>query len=291
MLVNWELFRQQPLGMLGMAMIVLFAILSISHPLLMNTVWDRRRFDPFVGYDTEIDPHPTDPGGAHLLGTDNYGRDVLSQLLYSARISFGVGIMAAGTAVVLSTLLGGYAGYAGGTPDTLAMGVADVFVLLPAPIVLLIVGLVAKVDWRLLGVSYGILTGLGMQAIVIKSHALELRMRPYVEAAHVSGGSKLQIFGRHILPGLLPLAVTHFFLTVVGAVLTEALLTFFSRTTEDLSWGAMIWLAQEGFRRHRLEGQWHAIIPPAIAIMLFCSAFYLVGRSMETVVNPKLRKR
>jgi peptide/nickel transport system permease protein len=136
-----------------------------------------------------------------------------------------------------------------------------------------------------------LLTGAGAQAIIVKAHTLGLRIKPYIEAAQAAGGSRAHIFRRHILPGLLPLTAVNLFLTVVGAVLTESLLSYFNRTRVDLSWGTMIWLGQETFRRHDMNGQWHAILPPALAIMLFCSAFYLLGRALDEILNPRLRVR
>jgi peptide/nickel transport system permease protein len=226
-----------------------------------------------------------------LFGTDVFGRDVLSQVLYGARFSFAVGIIAAIVAVSLSTIIGASAGYFGGKPDLVLMGISDVFVLLPAPIILLIVGLLIKLEWHQVAVLYGVLAGLGTQAIIVKAQTLSLKTQPYIEVARASGGSHFHVLRKHILRGVLPLTMVHFFFTVVGAVLTESLLSYFSRTRVDVSWGTMIWLGQENFRRHTLDGQWHAILPPALAILLFCSAFYLVGRGLDEILNPRLRKR
>jgi ABC-type dipeptide/oligopeptide/nickel transport system permease subunit len=188
-------------------------------------------------------------------------------------------------------LLGGAAGYYGGTVDVVLMGIADVLVLLPAPVVLLIFGLVVRMHWSMVAFFYGVLAGLGGQSIVVKSQTLVIRAKPYIEAARIAGGGQAHIIRKHVLPGLMPIAIVHAVLTVVGAVLTESLLSFFSRTHTYLSWGTMIWMNQGTFRWFTLEGQWHAIIPPALAIMLFCSAFYLVGRALDDVINPRLRKR
>jgi len=295
---HWRRSREQikevtrhPLGLIGTGLIVVFALMVLAHPVLMNTVWDRKRFDPIVGFDAPLAPHPTSPTSIHPLGTDGFGRDVLSQLLAGTRISFAVGLVAAVVAVTISTLMGGSAGYFGGTVDAILMGIADVFVLLPAPIVLMIFGLLVKMNWLTVGLLYGVLTGLGSQAIVVKSHTLSIKVKPFIEAARVAGGNNLHILRVHILPGLMPIMLVHAFFTVVGAVLTESLLSFFSRTTHYLSWGSMIWLGQETFRWFDLSGQWHAIAPPALAVMLFCSAFYLVGRALDDVFNPSLKKR
>ena len=145
-LTGWHLFRRQPLGMLGVAIIIAYGIMAVVHPLLMSTVWNRAVYDPIVGYDQAIEPHPTAPSARHLLGTDNFGRDVLSQLVAGAQTSFGVGILAALVAVSVSTVLGAAAGYFGGAADLVLMGAADVFVLMPAPVVMLIVGLLLRLE-------------------------------------------------------------------------------------------------------------------------------------------------
>lgn len=277
--------------MLGLFLIVGFAITTLIHPLLLKTVWKPILYDPNLGFDIKILLHPSGPSARHLFGTDAFGRDVLSQVLYGARYSFAVGILAAIVAVTLSTIVGSSAGYFGGKTDLVLMGISDVFVLLPAPIILLIVGLLIKLEWYEMAILYGLLAGLGAQAIIVKAQTLSLKTQPYIEVARSSGGSHFHILKKHILRGLLPLSMVNFFFTVVGAVLTESLLSYFSRTRVDVSWGTMIWLGQDNFRRHTLDGQWNAILPPALAILLFCSAFYMVGRGLDEILNPRLRKR
>jgi peptide/nickel transport system permease protein len=290
-LSGWYLFRRQPLGVLGVAVIVVYGIMAVIHPFLMSTVWNRAVYDPIIGYDLAIEPHPTYPSARHILGTDNFGRDVLSQLVAGAQTSFGVGILAALVAVAVSTVLGAAAAYYGGIIDLVLMGMSDVFVLMPAPVVMLIFGLLLRLEWPVVAVGYGLLTGLGGQAIVVKSQTLTVKVRPFIEAARLAGGGHGHIIARHILPSLMPIAVVHGVFTVVGAVLTESLLSFFGRTSYHLSWGMMIWLGQETFRLFTVKGQWHAILPPALSIMFYCGAFYLVGRALDEVFNPRLRRR
>ncbi len=289
--VQWELFRQQPFGLLGVALIVGFGVMALIHPLLMGTVWNRAVYDPIVGFDLAVEAHPSPPSGQHLLGTDNFGRDVLSQLIAGSQTSFGVGLVAALVAVTCSTLVGAAAGYFGGLVDLVLMGIADVFVLMPAPVVMLIFGLLLRLEWPVVAVGYGLLAGLGGQAIVVKSQTLAVKVRPFIDAAQLAGGGKFHIIRKHILPSLAPIAIVHGVFTVVGAVLTESLLSFFGRTSYHLSWGMMIWLGQETFRWFTMKGQWHAIVSPALAIMLYCGAFYLVGRALDEVFNPRLRSR
>ena len=87
---SWRIFRSHRYGILGLAMLVIFGIMAISHPILMSTILDRARYDPIVGFDSVFFPHPTGPPITHPLGTDNYGRDVMSQLLYGARFLSGL---------------------------------------------------------------------------------------------------------------------------------------------------------------------------------------------------------
>jgi len=288
---GWREFRRNPLGVIGLTLIFLFALMVIVHPLLMGTVWRPSLYDPYLGFDNSILMHPSPPSITHFFGTDGMGRDVFSQLLFGARMSFSVGLTAAIIAVTLSTIFGGMAGYFGGIVDMLLMGVSDVFVLLPALVIMLIVGLLIRLDWFLIALIFGLLTGLGSHAIVVKSHTLTISTKPYIEAARTAGGGHLHVLMKHIFPGLMPLALVHAVMTVVGAVLTESLLSFFSRTHDYMTWGSMIMLGQRTFRWFGLGRQWNALIPPAISIMLFCSAFYLVGRALDDIVNPRLRNR
>ncbi len=288
---NIQSLLSHPLGLTGVILVAIFGSMVLAHPILMATVWPPRLYDPILGFDSTVMPHPTPPSWRHLLGTDGMGRDVLSQLLAGARTSFSVGFLSAIVAVTISTLVGGIAGYYDGALDAALMGIADVFVLLPAPVVLLVFGLLLRMEWPVVAVAYGVLAGLGTQAIVVKSHTLTIKAKPFIEAAIIAGGGKGHVIHRHILPGLLPLTIVHAVFTVVGAVLTESLLAFFSRTSYYLSWGMMIWVGQQTFRLFTIEGQWHAIASPAIAIMLFCSAFYLIGRALDDVINPRLRRR
>jgi len=288
---GWRKFRRNPLGVIGLVLIAIFTLMVFAHPLLMGTAWRPPIYDPYLGFDTTIFMHPSPPTLKHFFGTDGMGRDVFSQLLFGARMSFNVGLTAAFIAVTLSTIFGGMAGYFGGVVDLLLMGISDVFVLLPALVIMLIIGLLVRLDWFLIALIFGVLTGLGSQAIVVKSHTLTISTKPYIEAARTAGGGHLHIMLKHIFPGLMPLALVHAVMTVVGAVLTESLLSFFSRTHEYMTWGSMIWLGQLTFRWFGQGRQWNALIPPAIAIMLFCSAFYLVGRALDDIVNPRLRSR
>lgn len=288
---DWRLFISNPVGLLGLGLIVIFALMGLTHSILLSTVWDRTTYHPMVGFDYDNTPHPNQPSWKHPLGTDSMGRDVLSQLLYSSRTSFGVGLTAGIVATALAAAVGVLSVYYGGKVDILLMVVADSFVLMPPQVVLLVVGLLIDMDWLWVGLVYGVFAGLGTLALIAKSHALSIRVKPYIQAARVAGGGDWHIIRTHFLPNMLSLIIMNMMFTVTGSVLIEALLSFFGRTRIRMSWGTMIWFTQSIFRLSPFGEQWHVILPPAFAIMLFCGAFYMVGRALDSVVNPRLAHR
>ncbi|MBC7227670.1 MAG: ABC transporter permease [Thermoflexales bacterium] len=278
----WE----HPFGRAGLLLIAFFGLMALLHPLLLITVWPSSLYHPTIGFDPDAVPHPTAPSWRHPLGTDPMGRDVLSQLLYGSRTSFGVGLVAGGVAAVLATLIGVGAGYFGSWADTLLMGLSDIVVLMPPPVVLLIIGLLLDLDWLSLGVIYGFLAGLGVPAIITRTHVVSVKVRPFVDAARIAGGGGWHIVRRHLLPFVLPLSFLFLAFTATGAVLTETILSFFGRTQMRLSWGTMIWFTQITFRWSPAGEPWNALLPPVISIMLFCSAFYLLGWAVEEIAEP-----
>jgi peptide/nickel transport system permease protein len=285
---GWALFRQDPIGLVGLALLTLFALMAMAYPILMASVWNPRIYEPLVGFDDRVFPHPTTPSLSHLLGTDYLGRDVLSQLLYSAGVAFGVGLLAAVLAAAVSTLVGATAAYYGGIVDAVLMQVADVVMVLPPFVALILLGMAFRLKLAHAAIVYGALSGLGVQAVVVKSHALTLRVKPYIDAARVAGGGSAHIILTHLLPGLLPLAFLNMMFTITGAVMAEAVLSFFGRTKILMSWGMMIYAAQ--VQSFTPEVQWQVLLPAGLAITLFCSAFYMVGRALEEMLNPRLRK-
>lgn len=286
---DWLRFLAKPIGLFGLGIIATFALLSIAHPILMSTVWDKNTYDPILGHDASVGPHPVSFSTRHLLGTDYRGRDVFSMLAFAARTSFGVGILAALVGTTVATAVGVITAYYGGIPDLLLMILSDVFLLLPAPVVLLTVGLIFDMTWLQVGLIYGIFAGLGSLALTMKSHVLTIKTKQYVQAGWVSGGGGWRIIRTHILPNLTSLIIINMMFIVTGSVMIEALTAYISDSANRFSWGTMIWQIQDSFRGAAEGLQWHVIIPPALAIMLFCGSFYLVGRALDEAVNPKLR--
>jgi peptide/nickel transport system permease protein len=288
---NWALFAQSKIGLIGLGFIVLFGLMVIAHPILMRTVWNPRTYDPVVGYDLDVFEHPAPPSVRHLLGTDPLGRDILSQLMYSARAEFALGVIAAVVTVVLATSVGAFAAYFGGVVDAVLMRLADIVIMMPGISLLIVLGVLFDLNLYTLALVIGLISGLGATAVVIKSQALALKVKPYVEAARVAGGNHFHIILVHIIPNLIPLAFLSMMFTVTTAIFSEAALSFFGILNIRMSWGIMIHTAE--FAGYLLSGTkyWWLLMPAGASITLLCGSFYLVGRAMDEVINPRLRRR
>ncbi|NPA92037.1 MAG: ABC transporter permease [Chloroflexi bacterium] len=266
-------------------------MMALLHPILMRTVWDPSVYDPITGYDFEILRHPAPPSWRHLLGTDPLGRDVLSQLMYSTQTEFILGVVAALITVSIGTMIGAVSAYYGGIIDTLFMRLADLVIMLPFISILIVLSALFKLNMLKLALVIGILSGFGGVTVIIKSQALTIKVKPYIEAARVAGGGDWHIIFVHFVPNLLPLSFLYMMFTVTSAIFSEAVLSFFGLINIRMSWGIMIHTTQTAGYLLNVGQYWWLVIPAGLAITLLCSAFYLVGRALDEVVNPRLRRR
>lgn len=285
------LLLRNPLFVIGLIIILSMIILALSHPLLMNTIWDPHIYDPRTGFDQDLSQHPSKPSRAHPLGTDALGRDVVSQVFYAARTSLGVGLLAGFIATLISLTIGLIAAFYGGWIDDILMMIADIFMLMPPVLITLIVGLVIPMTWWTMGLFFGILSGLGSLAITCKHQALTIRVKPYIDASQVAGANSLHIIWKHMVPGMLSVIMVVVMYVVSQAMMIEALISFYQGSEMRLSWGTMIWFVQSTFFLSPYSEQWLAFIAPAMAITLLCGSFYLLGRAMDQVVNQQLQER
>jgi peptide/nickel transport system permease protein len=331
---TWGLFRENRMGMIGLALIILFAAMAIAHPILMATVWDPAIYDPVTGYDAvttdftvvedgavtdpatqieqtqarlELNPTvdagdvvsiPTQPApptltgeNPHFLGTDANGRDIFSQLLFSTRAAFFLGVVAALTTVLIATTVGAIAAYFGGWIDSGLMRFADLILLMPLLPVLILLSAMFEITMVTLGVMIGVLSGFGGVAIVLKSQALSIKVKSYIDAARVAGGSDLHVIFRHIVPNVLPLSFLYMMFGVTEAIAIEATLSFFGLLNVQMTWGIMINNAQTNGYLLSGTSYWWLLFPAGLAVSFLCFAFFMVGRGMDEVINPRLRAR
>jgi peptide/nickel transport system permease protein len=224
-------------------------------------------------------------GKAYLLGTDHLGRDVLSRMLWGARVSLLVGFAAVGVGGLVGAGLGIVAGYRGGWADTIIMTIADA--QLAFPFILLAIGIIAVLgpSFPTLIVVIG-LSGWMSYARVLRSQVLVLRSREFVDAIHALGGSVPRVIGRHILPNILSSLVVIATLELARSVVLEATLSFLGLGVQPPtpSWGGMI---QEG--REYLDSAWWISTSPGLLLMLTSLAVSRTGDWLRDLLDPTLR--
>jgi len=226
-----------------------------------------------------------------LLGTDGYGHDVFSQIVHGSRISIIIGLSAAFSATVIGVLVGVTAGFLGGWIDEGLMRTVDILICLPVlPILLVFIALFGYNTYFLVL----IIAIFGWQGLsrVIRSQALSLREMAFVESATASGAPKGYIITKHIMPNVLPTALTSMVLHVPGAIILEAAVSFIGMGDPLApTWGKMLYFAQLTGAFSPMNMAWWAVIPPGIAITFLCLTFVFIGHAVDEIVNPKLRRR
>lgn len=288
--IFWREFSHNRLAVIGVALIVLFGLMAISHPILMKYFWSAGVYDPLTGFDPKV-MHPVGPSATHLLGTDNLGRDVLSMLLASSSSTWLLAMTAALTTAGVAMVVGAIGGCYRGWVDFSLSHISDAFLLLPAPIFLLILGTGNLIDLGPVkfGFIYGIITGLGAGAIVLRSQALKVMAQPFVDATRVAGGRGRHIIFRHLVPHLFPLAALYMMLAVVGAVVADGFAAFLGQTRSLVNWGTMVYYGITFGANFGSQIPWNALIVPAVALSLFAAAFYLVSVGLREVADPRFK--
>jgi peptide/nickel transport system permease protein len=281
---GWVIYRQNLLGKIGLSLLVMFALMALCSfiPPLIDTM-----YQPMTGVDPEI-THSTGPSLRHWLGTDFMGRDILSQLLAGARVAFLVGVSAAFMSIVLGTAIGMVAGYMGRFGDTVLMRLADMIMVMPTMlVVLMIAALFGQLTIWTIVLIIALFRWPGVSR-VIRAQTLSLKHRPFIEAARVAGASHLRIIFRHIMPNVLPLSFLYMTFRVTSAIIIEAALAFLGfGDPSTVSWGMMLqWVWKTG---HMFKAPYW-LLPPGICISLITLAFYMLGRAMDEVLDPRLRK-
>lgn len=272
---------RSPMGAIGLGMLGIAVVLALFAPLLAP-------YDPYAHPHVGIEDIYQSPSTAHLLGTDDGGNDVLSALIYGARVSLIVGFAASLMTIVIGGTIGLVAGYRGGRLSTVLMRLTD-FVLVIPDLALQIV-IVAILGPSLLNIIL-VIGGLGwtFAARLIRSQTLSVRERMFVLRARAIGAGDLHIVFRHILPQILPLMLATMVLAVSLAILAESSLAFIGLGDPTvISWGQMLNFA---FSRGAVSaGAWWALLPPGFAIVWVVLGATLLGTALEDVLNPRLKR-
>jgi peptide/nickel transport system permease protein len=277
----WRSYRAHRSGLWGLGLLILIALVAIFAPVLVGA--DSQSVTDAPGGPLE------GPSGEFPLGTDQFGRSVLALLVYGARVSLTVGLLAAFLCVAIGTVIGIVAGHFRGWYSTVLMRITDWFLVMPT--LVLAIALATVMDrsmWTVI-IAIGVTTW-PTTARLVRAQTLSVEARPYIERARALGGSHSHVMTRHVLPNVMPLVLAQTTMVISSAILTEATLAFLGLSDPTVtSWGGMLQDAREAGAVS--AGDWWYLAPPGIAIAIVALSFTLCGRAVESVLNPKLGAR
>jgi peptide/nickel transport system permease protein len=272
----WRALRRNQLALAGGVVVVLVAVLALLAPVIAPM--DPNRPDVKKILDS--------PSGRHPLGTDQLGRDVLSRMLYGARVSLAVGFVSVGIATVIGIALGSAAGYHGGTIDALVMRLVDLMLVFPRFFLLLaVLGFLRPSIWTIMTVIG--LTGWMSVARLVRAEFLSLREREFVLWSQSIGASAFRIIWRHILPNAIAPVLVAITLGIPAAILAESGLSFLGLGVQPphATWGNIL---SEG--KDAIEIGWWLSVYPGLAILVTVLSYNLLGEGIRDALDPRLRQ-
>ena len=246
---------------------------------------------PYNPYE-RVGPPLSPPSMKYMLGTNDIGQDILSELIYGARTSLLIGFTAAIVGTIIGVLIGLASGYFGGIVDEVLMRLTDAWLSIPTLLfTIFLVALTSRIT--LFPTIYSIIIAISLTswpgtARLVRSRVLSIKESPYIESAIAIGASSTRIMFKHILPNVIPIIVVTIIMTTARAILVEASLGFLGLGDPTVkSWGMMIHYAMK--RNAIILGMWWWFIPPGILISLLILSIYLIGIGLEEYYNPRLR--
>src|SRR5215468_9716321 len=272
----WRALAKNQLALIGGVVVLVLAIMAVGAPLLA----------PHDPNKPDVRKTLDNPSARHWLGTDQLGRDVLSRMLYGARVSLAVGFVSVGIATVIGIALGSVAGYHGGTIDALVMRLVDLMLVFPRFFLLLaVLGFLRPSIWTIMAVIG--LTGWMSVARLVRAEFLSLREREFVLWSQSIGASAFRIIWRHILPNAIAPVLVAITLGIPAALLAESGLSFLGLSVQrpHATWGNIL---SEG--KDAIEIGWWLSVYPGLAILVTVLSYNLLGEGIRDALDPRLRQ-
>lgn len=272
----WRRFARNRGAVFGLAVLVVIVLMSVFAPVMAP-------YDPLA---QGVGPALQRPSLEHWAGTDSFGRDLMSRIIYGARIALVVGVVSVALAMLIGVSLGLAAGYYGGWLDIVVMRVMDG--LFAFPIIILAIAMMAIMGFGVLNVIIAVAVGfIAPFARVTRADVLAVKEEPYVEAARLAGVSSPAVIIRHVLPNVMAPIIVQAALRVSGAIITESGLSFLGLGPPPPNpvWGSMI---AEG--RNFIVMAPHVSTFPGIALMLAIVGLNLLGDGLRDTLDPRLRR-
>jgi peptide/nickel transport system permease protein len=277
----WAEYRRNRIGMVGLAVLVLFIAVAVLTPVLVPS----SELDVTRATGVPFSP----PSAEFPFGTDESGRSVLALTLWGSRVSLLVGFLATVISVLIGSVVGIVAGHFGRWTDSVLMRITDWFLVIPFLPLAIVLATVLGPSLANIAFVIGITSWPGT-ARIVRAQALAVTARPYIERARALGAGDWHLITRHILPNVVPLIFANTVLIVAVAILSEATLSFLGLGDPlRVSWGSML---DNAFSHGAASiGAWWYLLPPGLAILLVVLAFTMCGQALEAVLNPRLRGR
>ncbi|MBA7643020.1 Dipeptide transport system permease protein DppC [subsurface metagenome] len=274
----WGVYKQRKTAVFGLAIVAVFFLAIALAPYIAP-------YDPSLRIGAAFEP----PSWQHLLGTNDIGVDVLSELIYAGRISLMVGLIAASIVVMTGSTVGLISGYFGGVVDEILMRITDIVLILPRfPLMIVMAAYLGPGMWTIIFV-YSVV-GWASLARQVRSQVLSVKESTFVEASRAIGAGNTHIMISHILPNIGGIIIANGVMEIMFAILTEAGLSFLGLgDPTHKSWGVMLYWAQ--IRGAFLWGAWWWIFPPGLCISLISCGFNFIGTALNDLFSLKLGKR
>jgi len=271
-------YARRPAGLAGLAFLVAISLLALAAPLFIHP----SALSVVGATGRSLAP----PSARYPLGTDQPGRSILDLLIWGARPSLAIGLIATALTVLLGGTIGLVAGHYGGLLARVLMMITDWFLALPS--LPLAIALAAVLGQGSTSITIAIaVTSWSATARLIRAQTLAVEARPFIERARALGAGDVQIMIRQVLPNVMPMILVSSTLTIANSILSETTLTFLGLgNPADVSWGSM--LNQAFYEGAISDGAWWFILPPGIAIAVVVLGFIVVGRAVEQILNPRL---
>lgn len=273
--VSWNIFKKNKLGVFCLTVVVLLVLVAIFAPLLAP-------YDPDA---QELTNMLKPPSAEHLLGTDEYGRDILSRVIYGCRVSLSVGVVSQAIALVIGFLAGVSAGYFGGKVDAVISFVIQVFSSFPFLLFAIVMMFALGQGLQNLYITLGLL-GWASTARLVRGDVMRLKGSEYIQSCILSGGKSWRIIMKHLLPNCMSTLIVTTTLGIPSAIMSEASLSFLGLGVQPpmSSWGQMINAAQP-----YMQSSTYYSVVPGVAIIITVMAFNLLGDSLRDALDPKMR--
>lgn len=270
-----QAFRRNRMAMVGLGFVLLLVLAAVFAPWV----------SPHDPYRVALDDQLLPPSTTYWLGTDNFGRDVLTRILYGARVSLVVGIVPSIVSLLIGTVLGILSGYLGGRTDFVVMRLADMMIAFPSLLLAMVV--MYTLGANLLNIFLALaLVGWASVARVVRSQTLALREKEFIEAARANGTKRGTIMFRHIFPNVIPTLIVLFTLAIPEAIMWESSLSFLGVGVQPpgASWGLLVAKGKEYLFQNPTVA-----IAPGVAILLTVMAFNFIGDGLRDALDPSMK--